>query len=213
MPRGIKGSTPDCKESGCGEKAKAHGMCKKHWRRWRTANGVRCSIDGCDSALNAGGMCAAHYTRFKVYGDALAEIGIQDPAQRTSPARLRFYLRLNWEAIGDPKDCWIWAGACNGVYPMMRTGSGKQIGAHRYAYERFHGPVPNGWHVDHLCGNKHCVNPNHMEAVPNQVNILRGMADAIREKYGEQALLDELAFVGENPRERRSRKGVWSHGA
>ena len=70
--------------------------------------------------------------------------------------------------------CWEWLG---GKYP---TGYGrfalgdKYVYAHRFAYESLIGTIPPGLPIDHLCRNRPCVNPAHMEPVTNKVNILRG---------------------------------------
>lgn len=211
MTRGVKGSTPSCKEPGCEKKAKAYGMCKSHWRRWRRENGVRCSVDGCDSEVNGNGMCAAHYSRWRLYGNAFPEIAIQQRSQNVSPTRLRFFLRLNWAEIESEASCWLWAGACADGYPMLRNNGGPSDTAHRFSYERFMQEIPDGWHVDHLCGNRHCVNPQHLEAVPRQVNILRGMADSIRAEYGEERLRQELEWLAQSERgSRRQAEGGWN---
>ena len=46
--------------------------------------------------------------------------------------------------------------------------------AHRQAWERVNGPIPEGLTIDHLCRNKACVNVEHLEVVTQRVNILRG---------------------------------------
>ena len=46
--------------------------------------------------------------------------------------------------------------------------------AHRVAYEKAYGPIPEGLVIDHLCRNGLCVNPEHLEAVTRKENILRG---------------------------------------
>lgn len=73
-------------------------------------------------------------------------------------------------------DCILWEGptiATHGnVYGRLR---GKNIVlAHRVAYEAEYGPIPEGLVVDHLCRNGLCVNPLHLEAVTNVVNVMRG---------------------------------------
>lgn len=53
--------------------------------------------------------------------------------------------------------------------------------AHRHAFEQRHGPIPSDLVIDHLCRVRECVNPDHMEAVPQKVNVARGdLAEAAR---------------------------------
>lgn len=59
----------------------------------------------------------------------------------------------------------------NGYY-RLRTRTGKY--AHRAAYEAAYGPIPKGLVIDHLCRNTECCNPEHLEAVTQRVNALRG---------------------------------------
>ena len=71
----------------------------------------------------------------------------------------------------DPKTgCWNWSlGTKHGGYSHMRDG-GKNTAAHRIFYERFKGPIPAGLQIDHLCRNRLCVNPDHLEAVTAEIN-------------------------------------------
>ena len=52
--------------------------------------------------------------------------------------------------------------------------------AHRFAYEEYVGPIPDGLQIDHLCRNKWCVNPEHLEPVTCRENALRGVAPSVR---------------------------------
>jgi len=71
--------------------------------------------------------------------------------------------------------CWIWtAGKNPGGYGTMSV-SGRDTLVHRWAYERFIGPVPERLELDHLCCNKSCVNVAHLEPVTHQENTLRGV--------------------------------------
>jgi HNH endonuclease len=74
-------------------------------------------------------------------------------------------------AIGD--GCWEWRGAHTLGYGSIREGGRGQL-VHRIMYERLIGPIPEGTEIDHLCRNRGCVNPGHMEPVTKTVNILRG---------------------------------------
>ena len=72
--------------------------------------------------------------------------------------------------------CWIWTGRNNrNGYGRVSWG-GKEPVAHRLIWELHIGPIPPKHLLDHLCRNRNCVNPHHMEPVTVQVNTLRGKA-------------------------------------
>jgi hypothetical protein len=74
----------------------------------------------------------------------------------------------------DGSGCWLWtAGISPAGYAQFRY-DGKKQNAHRFSYEVFNGPIPEGTHIDHLCRVRHCVNPAHLEAVTCHENIMRG---------------------------------------
>lgn len=69
--------------------------------------------------------------------------------------------------------CWLWTGQLRHGYGRYWDGS-KQTAAHRAAYAAVYGPIASGLVCDHLCRNKRCVRPDHLEAVTQQVNVQRG---------------------------------------
>lgn len=75
-----------------------------------------------------------------------------------------------------PDGCWQFTGALTSYgYSQVRLGTGRPCAlGHRVAYEALIGPVPDGLELDHLCRNRACVNPAHLEPVTHQVNLLRG---------------------------------------
>ncbi len=68
--------------------------------------------------------------------------------------------------------CWVWKGARSGDYGMFHL-NGAMTPAHRASHRLFKGKVPEKHVVDHLCNNKACVNPEHLEAVTQRVNAMR----------------------------------------
>jgi hypothetical protein len=83
-----------------------------------------------------------------------------------------------WSKVEKTEGCWIWKGGLfiNGYGRFYPTGGHhpQNVRAHRYAYQLFNGPIPEGLQIDHLCRNRRCVKPSQMEAVTQKTNLLRG---------------------------------------
>lgn len=80
-----------------------------------------------------------------------------------------------WNKVQFTTDCWIWLGGKNiWGYGQFWNGS-KTIQAHRFSYQLWCGVITNKQHLDHICRNRKCVNPNHLEIVTQKENIMRGI--------------------------------------
>jgi len=77
--------------------------------------------------------------------------------------------------------CWTWkASHFRNGYGAFHPRHGETTTAHRYAYESLRGEIPEGIVVDHLCRNRGCVNPDHLEGVTNDENLRRGAGHRLR---------------------------------
>lgn len=81
-----------------------------------------------------------------------------------------------WSKVDTSGDCWVWlAGRSSGGYGKFRLSRPRRmVSAHRFSYEQVVRPIPEGLTLDHLCRNRACVNPAHLEPVSHRENILRG---------------------------------------
>ena len=78
------------------------------------------------------------------------------------------------DKIEQTESCWQWTGHTRGGYGLVRH-EARLKSAHRVVYEALRGPIQDGLMLDHLCRNRGCVNPDHLEAVPHRINVLRGI--------------------------------------
>ena len=71
-------------------------------------------------------------------------------------------------------DCIVWIGTTGrlGYGHISVNSSTKDV--HRVSYETFVRPIPEGLSLDHLCRNRACINPDHLEPVSHRENVLRG---------------------------------------
>jgi hypothetical protein len=116
-----------------------------------------CSVSDCETKSRAAGFCNAHYKKNKIYGDPLGgKPGLEE----------RF-----WAKVDQSGECWNWIASTypNGYGQFGMDGSMRC--AHRVAYRLAVGPIPEGHHIDHICHNKLCCNPEHLRPVTNKQNM------------------------------------------
>ena len=77
----------------------------------------------------------------------------------------------------DISKCWEWIGGRAHEYPYIRINNIMNKPVHRIMYELVNGKIEQGLVIDHVCSNKNCVNPQHLEEVTNHENNLRGNTD------------------------------------
>lgn len=100
---------------------------------------------------------------------------------RRVPAVMRIWAKV----VQDGNGCWTFTGALSHAgYGQIGTGRrgepARNRHTHRVMYEEVFGPVPDGLDLDHLCRNRACCNPWHLEPVSTRVNVLRGVGFAAR---------------------------------
>lgn len=113
--------------------------------------------------------------------------------------------------------CWLWTGKTAGStarYGYFQPGTKStdpHVPAHRFAYEQFVGPIPEGLELDHVkargCSSKLCVNPEHLEPVTHAENRRRGRLDTCRS--GRHDLTDPANVRWDNRGFRRGCKVCW----
>lgn len=159
---------PCCSIEGCVREARARGLCEAHYSRLRHHGDPNrggplppvtrtCTVSGCNRVHYAKGFCSTHYRRHR------------NPLV-LPPEPLRIF----WSKVRVLDGCWEWQGMINQDGYGLISVKGKRVLAHRWAYEAFIGPIGDDLTIDHLCRNRRCVMPDHLEPVTRRINTLRG---------------------------------------
>lgn len=180
-----------CVIEGCDKAQFCRGWCAMHHSRFRRHGNpefesVRelseCSVDGCVGRVRAHGMCNKHHLRTLRHGHPLAISG------RDLSAEDRFLVKTNKLGpvpVHRPElgQCWTWMASLSRLgYGIFSTGGrGRSGPAHAWSYEHFVGPIGPGLEIDHLCRNRACVRPSHLEAVTHSENMRRAVPFRLRD--------------------------------
>jgi hypothetical protein len=132
----------------------------------------QCRACGADFQPTAGDM---RYRRYRCPGCRVrSKLALSPQARERIFGPGRFTERARPEGATVSGNCWVWSGALDKKgYPVIGV-SGLSSRAHNAAYVLAKGPLPEGMVLDHLCRVPACINPDHLEAVTNAVNVLRG---------------------------------------
>lgn len=163
-------SRPKCSITGCDNPKRGKDLCGKHYQQWKrgdTSLGLplpdldTCEAGDCAKPATVAGMCNAHYLRKRRHGDPLA-----GDVAKMRDVDAKFKARTVREG-----DCLVWTAGqkSSGYGKIMADGRSQPV--HRWAYERFVGPIPEGMDIDHICFNRLCCEPSHLRVTTRKQNV------------------------------------------
>jgi hypothetical protein len=146
-----------------------------------------CAVEGCDR-LGKGRYCGAHTQRLRSTGE-LGPAVIRRRVPPGTPPVEKLEL-IGWTE--DESGCWIYNGRRDpDGYGLMDDLRQTPIFAHRVAYGKWVGPVPDGKVLMHSCDNPPCVNPAHLSIGTQEDNLhdmwSKGRGKVVPHQYRETA--------------------------
>jgi hypothetical protein len=115
-----------------------------------------------------------------------------------------------WRKVTKTDTCWLWTGAQNSKgYGCVGINRRVHL-THRVAYTWLVGPIPEGLTIDHLCRNKVCVRPDHLEPVTVGENIRRAHERIRTCEHGFAHVYRKGSLYGPECADCRSEREAWS---
>ena len=181
-----------CSVSGCERKSHAKELCKSHYSqvsRGKAPTPLRpysyqkdvCSFEGCDLPQKGNNnYCGGHNAQF-----------IRNQKMKPLYNHMSLKERVESKIHIDKNGCMIWNGQTDtSGYPQMKF-AGKNYLVHRAYYKVMVGDIESHDSLDHLCRNKLCVNPEHLEPVSISENVKR----MLTAKYYETEINRLVDFI------------------
>lgn len=153
--------------------------------------GRLCEVEGCARPHFVHGECRMHAARIRPL-----------PREVLASHEDRFWPKVDKngpipEHRPDLGPCWLWTGTLTTHrYGEFNMGMW-DWGAHRWSYIVCVGPIPDGHEIDHLCRVRHCVRPDHLEAVTHLENMVRIPAEVLRDKAARAVATKRRMSTGE----------------
>jgi hypothetical protein len=126
-----------------------------------------CTVEGCGNKHLAQGFCPKHYYHHRISG-AFSKVDNEPES--------RFWAKVDKNGPVHPElktPCWLWTASVSPKGYGYFKWNGKVGRVHRFAYLTFKGQIPDGLEVDHLCEVRHCVNPDHLQLLTHEENLLK----------------------------------------